>query len=181
MVKRILIRGFSKKFKGTQKIPAQKSPGRFSAMQKQATAEAKTRKVFGELPEFMGLSQRATGELAAESLALQTSTKKFFRTLPKELARSRAKTATGLKTIRQTKKVSKPAVMKAKSKGAMKSYGIATKKSEDVFRKTMETFTTKTKASPFAKKSRAVPKQTEALADSREIQHMKKVFKDMGF
>ena len=63
----------------------------------------------------------------------------------------------------------------------MKSYGIATKKSEDVFRKTMETFTTKTKASPFAKKSRAVPKQTEALADSREIQHMKKVFKDMGF
>jgi hypothetical protein len=57
MVKRILIRGFSKKFKGTQKIPAQKSPGRFSAMQKQATAEAKTRKVFGELPEFMGLSQ----------------------------------------------------------------------------------------------------------------------------
>ena len=164
-----------------QKLPAQKSPSRFSAMQTQATAETKTRKVFGELPEFMGLSQRATGELAAESLALQTANKKFFRTLPKELARSRARTATGLKTIRQTKKVPKPAIIKAKSKGAMKSYGIATKKSEDVFRKTMETFTTKTKASPFAKKSRAVPKQTEALADSREIQHMKKVFKDMGF
>ena len=179
-MKKFIIR-YSKKFRGTQKLPAQKSPSRFSAMQKQATAESKVRKVFGELPETMGMSQKATGDILAEGLAYRTMDKKFFKTFSKELGRSRARTATGLKTIRQTKKVPKPAIIKAKSKGAMKSYGIATKKSEDVFRKTMETFTTKTKASPFAKKSRAVPKQTEALADSREIQHIKKVFKDMGF
>ena len=182
MVKRLLIRGFSKKFKGTQKLPAQKSPSRFSAMQKQATAESKVRKVFGELPETMGMSQKATGDILAEGLAYRTMDKKFFRTFSKELGRSRARTESGI-LARTSKgiKVPKTAIKKAKSKGAMKSYGIATKKSEDVFRKTMETFTTKTKASPFAKKSRAVPKQTEALADSREIQHIKKVFKDMGF
>ena len=181
MIKRFIIKGFSKKFKGTQKLPAQKTPSRFSAMYSQATAEAKARKVFGELPEFMGLSQKATSDLAAESLALQTANKKFFRTLPKELKRSRLRTATGVKSIRQTKKVPKLAVFKAKQKGAMKAYGIATQKSEKAFRGTMETFTTKTKASPFAKKSKAVIKPTDALHDSREIQHLKKVFKDMGF
>jgi len=180
-MKRFIIKGFSKKFKGTQKLPAQKSPKRFSAMQTQTTAEAKTRKVFGELPEFMGLSQKATGELAAESLALQTANKKFFRTLPKELRKSRLRTATGVRSVRQTKKVSKPAVFKAKQKGAMKAYGIATKKSEKAFRGTMETFTTKSKVSPFKQRSKPVSKLSEAGHDSREFQHVKKVFKDMGF
>ena len=181
MIKKFIIKGVSKKFKGLQKLKPQKTPSRFTSVMSEATVKANQRKVLGDVPEFMGLSSRSVGDLASESLALRTANKTFFKSLNKGLKQSRARTATGIKTIRQTKKVSKPAVIKAKSKGAMKSYGIATKKSEDVFRKTMETFTTKTKASPFAKKSRAVPKQTEALADSREIQHMKKVFKDMGF
>ena len=150
---KIRIRGYSKKFKGIKKLPAQKSPSRFSAMQTQATAEAKARKVFGELPEFMGLSQKATGSIAAESLALQTANRKFFGSLRKELARSRARTATGVKSIRQTKKVPKLAVFKAKQKGAMKAYGIATKKSEKAFMGTMETFTTRQKSSPFKMKT----------------------------
>ena len=149
---KIKIRGYSKKFKGIKKLPAQKTPSRFSAMQTQATAEAKTRKVFGELPEFMGLSQKATGSIAAESLAIQTANKKFFGSLRKELARSRARTATGVKSIRQTKKVPKLAVFKAKQKGAMKAYGIATKKSDKAFMGTMETFTTRQKSSPFKMK-----------------------------
>ena len=45
----------------------------------------------------------------------------------------------------------------------------------------MEKFTTKSKASPFANKSKTVKKQSDALADSREIQYQKKIFKDMGF
>ena len=71
----------------------------------------------------------------------------------KELGRSRARTATGLRTFRQTRKVPKLAVTKAKSKGALKSYQIATRKSENVFRKTMEKFTSRTKASPFAQRT----------------------------
>ena len=53
------------------------------------TVKANQRKLLGDLPDFMGLSQRATGDLAAESIALKTMNKKFFKTLNKELSRSR--------------------------------------------------------------------------------------------
>ena len=156
MIKRFKITGVSKKFKGVQKLKPQKAPGRFTSVMSDETVKANQRKLLGDLPEFMGLSQRATGDLAAESVALKTMNKKFFGSLKKELGRSRARTATGLRTFRQTRKVPKLAVTKAKSKGALKSYQIATRKSENVFRKTMEKFTSKTKASPFAKKDIAV-------------------------
>ena len=150
MIKRFKITGVSKKFKGIEKLKPQKAPGRFTSVMSDETVKANQRKLLGDLPEFMGLSQRATGDLAAESVALKTMNKKFFGSLKKELGRSRARTATGLRTFRQTKKVPKLAVTKAKSKGALKSYQIATRKSENVFRKTMEKFTSRTKASPFA-------------------------------
>ena len=156
MIKRFKITGVSKKFKGIEKLKPQKSPGRFTSVMSDETVKANQRKLLGDLPEFMGLSQRATGDLAAESVALKTMNKKFFGSLKKELGRSRARTATGLRTFRQTRKVPKLAVTKAKSKGALKSYQIATRKSENVFRKTMEKFTSRTKASPFAKKDVAV-------------------------
>ena len=152
MIKRFKITGVSKKFKGVQKLKPQKAPGRFTSVMSDETVKANQRKLLGDLPEFMGLSQRATGDLAAESVALKTMNKKFFGSLRKELGRSRARTATGLRTFRQTRKVPKLAVTKAKSKGALKSYKIATTKSENVFRKTMEKFTSRSKASPFANK-----------------------------
>ena len=156
MIKRFIIKGVSKKFKGVLKLKPQKTPTWFTSVMSDESVKANQRKLLGDLPEFMGLSQRATGDLAAESVALKTMNKKFFGTLRKELGRSRARTATGLKTIRQSKKVPKSAVTIAKSKGALKSYKAATAKSENVFRKTMEKFTSKTKASPFAKKDIAV-------------------------
>ena len=156
MIKRFKITGVSKKFKGVQKLKPQKAPGRFTSVMSDETVKANQRKLLGDLPEFMGLSQRATGDLAAESVALKTMNKKFFGSLKKELGRSRARTATGLKTFRQTRKVPKLAVTKAKSKGALKSYQIATRKSENVFRKTMEKFTSRTKASPFAQRTAEV-------------------------
>jgi len=158
MIKRFKITGVSKKFKGVQKLKPQKAPGRFTSVMSDETVKANQRKLLGDLPEFMGLSQRATGDLAAESVALKTMNKKFFGSLRKELGRSRARTATGLRTFRQTRKVPKLAVTKAKSKGALKSYQIATRKSENVFRKTMEKFTSKTKASPFAMRTAKVKK-----------------------
>lgn len=156
MIKRFKITGVSKKFKGIEKLKPQKTPGRFTSVMSDETVKANQRKLLGDLPEFMGLSQRATGDLAAESVALKTMNKKFFGSLKKELGRSRARTATGLRTFRQTKKVPKLAVTKAKSKGALKSYQIATRKSENVFRKTMEKFTSRTKASPFAQRTAEV-------------------------
>ena len=178
MIKKFIIRGVSKKFKGVQKLPAQKTPTRFTSVMSDETVKANQRKLLGDLPEFMGLSQRATGDLAAESVALKTMNKKFFGTLKKELGRSRAKTATGIRTFRQTKKVPKLAVTKAKSKGALKSYKVATTKSENVFRKTMEKFTSKSKASPFAKKYGQT--KPEATGFGGEKAFETQTFRNMG-
>ena len=148
-----IITGVSKKFKGVQKLPAQQTPTRFTSVMSDATVRANQRKVLGDVPEFMGLSSRATGTLAAESLALRTSNKKFFSSLKTGLKRSRARTATGIKTRRLTAPISKPAVFKAKSKGAMKAYTEANLKSEKVFSSTMDRFTGITKLSPFSMKT----------------------------
>ena len=152
-MKKIILRGFSKKFKGTQKLKPQKTPSRFTSVMSEATVKANQRKVLGDVPEFMGLSSRSVGDLASESLALKTANKTFFKSLGKGLKQSRARTATGIKTIRQTKKVSKPAVFKAKNKGALKAYKAANIKSEKVFVNTMDKFTGKSKLSPFVNRS----------------------------
>jgi len=152
-MKKIILRGFSKKFKGTQKLKPQKTPSRFTSVMSEATVKANQRKVLGDVPEFMGLSSRSVGDLASESLALRTANKTFFKSLGKGLKQSRARTATGIRTIRQTKSVSKPAVFKAKNKGAMKAYKAANVKSEKVFINTMDKFTGKSKLSPFVNRS----------------------------
>jgi len=181
-----IISGVSKKFKGVQKLPAQKTPTRFTSVMGEATIKANQRKVLGDVPEFMGLSSRATGSLAAESLALRTANKKFFSSLKTGLKRSRSRTATGIKTARLTKPVSKPAVFKAKNKGAMKAYTAANVKSESVFRNTIEKFTGRSKLSPFSMKTTSAKKGfREGTKLRREgnriIDYQKKLMKDMGF
>ena len=153
MIKKFIIKGVSKKFKGLQKLKPQKTPSRFTSVMSEATVKANQRKVLGDVPEFMGLSSRSVGDLASESLALKTANKTFFKSLGKGLKQSRARTATGIRTIRQTKSVSKPAVFKAKNKGALKAYKAANIKSEKVFVNTMDKFTGKSKLSPFVNRS----------------------------
>ena len=74
---------------------------------------------------------------------------------------------------------SKPALKLAKSKGALKSYKAATTKSENVFRKTMEKFTTKTKASPFAKREAALKPGPTGFGGEK-AQYVT-AMRDMGF
>ena len=186
MIKKFIIKGVSKKFKGLQKLKPQKTPSRFTSVMSEATVKANQRKVLGDVPEFMGLSSRSVGDLASESLALRTANKTFFKSLNKGLKQSRARTATGIKTIRQTKKVSKPAVFKAKNKGAMKAYKAASLKSDKVFRSTMDKFTGKSKTSPFTMKTQAAKRPLrEGTKLRREgdriIDYQKKLMKDMGF
>ena len=181
-----IITGVSKKFKGVQKLPAQKPPTRFTSVMSEATIKANQRKVLGDVPEFMGLSSRATGSLAAESLALRTANKKFFSSLKTGLKRSRSRTATGIKTARLTKPVSKPAVFKAKNKGAMKAYTAANVKSESVFRNTIEKFTGRSKLSPFSMKTAPAKKGfREGTKLRREGQRIidqnKRIKREWGF
>ena len=181
-----IITGVSKKFKGVQKIPSQKAPTRFTSVMSEATVKANQRKVLGDVPEFMGLSSRSVGDLASESLALRTANKTFFKSLGKGIRQSRAKTALGIKNIRKTKSVSKPAVFKAKNKGAMKAYKAANIKSDTVFRNTMDKFTGKSKASPFSMKSKVAKRPLRdgtklKREGDRIIDYQKKLMKDMGF
>ena len=186
MIKKFIIKGVSKKFKGLQKLKPQKTPSRFTSVMSEATVKANQRKVLGDVPEFMGLSSRSVGDLASESLALKTANKTFFKSLGKGLKQSRARTATGIKTIRQTKKVSKPAVFKAKNKGAMKAYKAASLKSDKVFRSTMDKFTGKSKTSPFSMKTKVAKRPLRdgtklRREGDRIIDYQKKLMKDMGF
>ena len=186
MIKKFVIKGISKKFKGLQKLKPQKTPSRFTSVMSEATVKANQRKVLGDVPEFMGLSSRSVGDLASESLALRTANKTFFKSLGKGLKQSRAKTALGIRTIRKTKPVSKPAVFKAKNKGAMKAYKAANIKSDTVFRNTMDKFTGKSKASPFSMKSKVAKRPLRdgtklRREGDRIIDYQKKLMKDMGF
>ena len=186
MIKKFIIKGVSKKFKGLQKLKPQKTPTRFTSVMSEATVKANQRKVLGDVPEFMGLSSRSVGDLASESLALRTANKTFFKSLNKGLKQSRARTATGIKTIRQTKKVSKPAVFKAKNKGALKAYKAASLKSDKVFRNTMDKFTGKSKTSPFSMKTKVAKRPLRdgtklRREGDRIIDYQKKIMKDMGF
>ena len=169
----------SKKFKGTQKLPAQKSASTFVKVLDAEKVKASQRAILGDVPEYMGMSSRAIGDMAAESLALKTANKKFFNTLQKGLKRSRARTATGIKTIRQTKPVSKPAVFKAKNKGAMKAYKTANVKSEKVFIGTMDKLTGKSKTSPFKNKT-APTKRPLTSFDGEQGQYVQ-AMRNMGF
>ena len=186
MIKKFVIKGISKKFKGLQKLKPQKTPSRFTSVMSEATVKANQRKVLGDVPEFMGLSSRSVGDLASESLALKTANKTFFKSLGKGLKQSRARTATGIRTIRQTKSVSKPAVFKAKNKGAMKAYKAASLKSDKVFRSTMDKFTGKSKISPFTMKTKVAKRPLRdgtklRREGDRIIDYQKKLMKDMGF
>jgi hypothetical protein len=186
MIKKFVIKGISKKFKGLQKLKPQKTPSRFTSVMSEATVKANQRKVLGDVPEFMGLSSRSVGDLASESLALKTANKTFFKSLGKGLKQSRAKTALGIRTIRKTKPVSKPAVFKAKNKGAMKAYKAASLKSDKVFRSTMDKFTGKSKTSPFSMKTKVAKRPLRdgtklRREGDRIIDYQKKLMKDMGF
>jgi hypothetical protein len=180
------VTGVSKKFIGLQKLKPEKTPSRFTSVESEATIKANQRKILGDIPEYMGLSSRSIGDLASESLALQTANKVFFKSLSKGLKQSRTKTALGIKTIRKTKSVSKPAIFKAKNKGAMKAYNTATLKSEQVFRSTMEKFTGKNKISPFSIRTQATKTSLrEGTKLRREgdriIEYQKQLKRDWGF
>ena len=59
-MRKIILRGFSKKFKGTQKLPAQKAPKVKRDAFNVATEDFRNR--MGDKPEFMGFSNVAASD-----------------------------------------------------------------------------------------------------------------------
>ena len=156
MIKRFIIRGVSKKFKGIQKLKPQKTPKSTSGVTEQELAAKQFVTKFGDKPKFMGFGEASAIRLAGEELAGKTSRKKFFKTFmgtrkrvgttTSALGRSRTRTAIGVKG---TQKVSKLKIFKAKQKGAVKAFTTARTKEDKVFVKTLEKFTGRAKTPHF--------------------------------
>mgnify|MGYP003141805524 FL=1 len=172
------------KIKKIQKIPAQKSPTRFSSMDKQALADKAARRKFGEGSDFLtkqGMQTKSIRDVAVKDYATKVENKMFFKTLNKELKASRIKTAGGIKGLKaKGTKVPKASIFKAKTKGAVKSYNKANIKSKAAFTKITERYTGRAKASIFKKSSKAPSKKPYSL-ETREVQFLKKLKEDMGF
>ena len=172
------------KIKSIQKLPAQKSPTRFSSMDKQSLADKAARRKFGEGTDFItkqGMQTKSIREVAVKDYARKVKDRIFFKTLNKELKASRLKTAAGIKGLKaKGTKVPKASIFKAKTKGAIKSYNQANTKSKAAFTKITERYTGRAKASIFKKSSKAVSKTPYSL-ETREVQFLKKLKEDMGF
>ena len=172
------------KIKKIQKIPAQKSPTRFSSMDKQSLADKAARRKFGEGSDFLtkqGMQTKSIRDVAVKDYATKVENKMFFKTLNKELKASRIKTAGGIKGLKaKGTKVPKTSIFKAKTKGAVKSYNKANIKSKAAFTKITERYTGRAKSSIFKKSSKAPSKKPYSL-ETREVQFLKDLKKDMGF
>ena len=148
MVKRIPIRlvGYSKKFKGVKKLPAQKVPtdsstSAFEAGQKEFT------KRFGEKPQFMGFSHASATALAAKDLAFKTQAKKWNKFIPKITKRQRSTIASYAKQHKG--KISLRGIKKAKEQAFVKTLKTADVKQGRIFRETHERFTGRSVSDPF--------------------------------
>ena len=189
------------KIKKIQKIPAQKSPTRFSSMDKQALADKAARKKFGEGSDFLtkqGMQTKSIRDVAVKDYARKVKNRIFFKTLNKELKASRLRTAGGIKgkkfkiktptapTFKQQKAgifkgsglpKSKPALKAAKSKGADQAMKAAIKKSDKSFTKIVERYTGK--AASDATKFKFTKRPLSAF-DGEQAQSTKFLF-DAGF
>nr|BAR18216.1 hypothetical protein [uncultured Mediterranean phage uvMED] len=186
----------SKKFKGIQKIPAQKAPKIKRDPINVATQDFRNR--MGDKPEFMGFSNVSASNLAAESIASKIATRSFPKDLKNALKETRNITAAGIKgkkfkvkqptkpTFAQTSAGvfkgssvprSKPKLKIAKGQGELKALKQANLKEEQRFEKVMRRYTSKTKVSPF--KNRTAP--TKTPMDYREKAAFRNTQSSWGF
>ena len=171
------------KIKKIQKLPAQKSPTRFSSMDKQSLADKAARRKFGEGSDFLtkqGMQTKSIRDVAVKDYATKVENKMFFKTLNKELKSSRIKTAGGIKGLKaKGTKVPKASIFKAKTKGAIKSYNKANTTSKAAFTKITERYTGRAKASIFKNRTKLTKRPLSAF-DGEQAQSTKFLF-DAGF
>ena len=155
MVRKFIIKGFSKKFKGVQKLKPQKSPTTFKNTEAEV-AQSKFRNIFGENPGYgtgRGLRIAEASELGAKELASATMRAKWNKQITKFVTRNRAKAASNIKTYKaQTGKVTKKQIKTLKIKAYDKALGHADPKARSIYQKTLTMFTSKSGADPLKHK-----------------------------
>jgi len=195
-MRKIILRGFSKKFKGVQKLPAQKAPKVKRDPVNVATEDF--RKRMGDKPEFMGFSNVSASNLAARSVASKISIRSFDKSYKKALKETRKITAVGIKgkkykvkqptkpTFAQTSAGvfkgssvprSKPKLKIAKGRGALLALEKANKKEEQTFERVMRRYTSKTQVSSMKNRTAL----TKTPMDYREKAAFRNTQSSWGF
>ena len=159
MVRKFIIKGFSKKFKGVQKLKPQKSPTTFKNTEAEA-AQSKFRNIFGENPGYgtgRGLRIEEASELGAKELASATMRSKWNKQITKFVTRKRSTLAGRVKTFREatgTKKLAflKKHIQKRKITEYKSALHAADTKARSIYTKTLQRFTGKSGADPLQHK-----------------------------
>ena len=155
IINRSKLRKFVAKGGKIQKIKAQKSAPVFKNVEAQA-AQTKFVQKFGENPGFgsgRGLRIEEASELGGRELAASTARAKWHKTMIKFVDRTRARTATAIKSYKaKTGKVSKKQVKVLKIKSYEKAIGAADTKAQNIYQKTLTMFTGKSGADPLKHK-----------------------------
>ena len=149
------LRKFVAKGGKIKKLPAQKAIPVFKNVEAQA-AQTKFVQKFGENPGFgagRGLRIEEASELGGRELAASTARAKWHKTMIKFVDRTRARTATAIKSYKaKTGKVSKKQVKALKIKSYEKAIGAADQKALNIYQKTSTMFTGRTGVDPLKHK-----------------------------
>ena len=149
------LRKFVAKGGKIKKLPAQKAAPVFKNVEAQA-AQTRFVQKFGENPGFgagRGLRIEEASELGGRELAASTARAKWHKTMIKFVDRTRARTATAIKSYKaKTGKVSKKQVKALKIKSYEKAIGAADQKALNIYQKTSTMFTGRTGVDPLKHK-----------------------------
>ena len=155
IINRSKLRKFVAKGGKIQKIKAQKAAPTFKNVEAQA-AQTRFVQKFGENPGFgagRGLRIEEASELGGRELAASTARAKWHKTMIKFVDRTRARTATAIKSYKaKTGKVSKKQVKALKIKSYEKAIGAADQKALNIYQKTSTMFTGKSGVDPLKHK-----------------------------
>ena len=184
-----IITGVSKKFKGIQKLPAQKTPSKspkWLSQDADSRARAKFDSIFDSSEDnvFQGVKILATKHAAAQSLASRTAGKKWNFSLNKAIKKQRSSIASFAKSNKG--KISKSGIKKAKIKGFVKTLNKHDIEFDRIRSKTEQLFTGSTGSNPFKNYSKVTKRPLRdgtklRREGQRIIDYNKRIKRDWGF
>ena len=183
------IKGFSPKYLGIKKLPAQKTPRRSSKwLDEDANlrARAKFDSVFDSSEDnvFQGVKILSTKHAAAQTLASRTAGKKWSFSLNKAIKKERSTIASFAKSNKG--RVSKSGIKKAKIKGFVKTLNKHDLEFDRIRSKTEQLFTGSTGSNPFKNYTKVAKVSLRDGTKLRQegqriINHNKRIKREWGF
>jgi len=183
------IKGYSPKYKGIKKFPAQKTPKRSQAWLDEA-ADFKARSKFDSIFDstednvYQGIKILATKNAAAKTLASKTAGKKWSFSLNKAIKKQRSTIATFAKSNKGL--ITKSGIKQAKIKGFVKTLNKHDLEFERIRSKTEQLFTSSKGANPFKTYTKVTKRSLRdgtklRREGQRIVDHNKTIKREWGF